>query len=389
VDISYIINELGEEREQYFHALAPPIFQTAMICSPTVAEMRRKIRQESEEPFYTRGHNPTGDILRRKLAALEGAEDCLLFASGSAAVAAGVMANLQSGDHIVSVSKPYSWTNKLFTTFLPRFGIRTTMVDGTNPQNFAQAIEPNTKLLFMESPNSWTYEMQDIAQVVALARQHQLWTMIDNSFATPLYQKPIDLGVDLVVHSATKYISGHSDTMAGVLCGSKAMLQKIFYGEYMTLGAMLAPFNAWLLLRGLRTLPIRLKQISATTAQVIDFLQNHPKIEKIYYPFLPQNPQLDLAHQQMQGASGLFTIQLKAKSIADIEAFCDSLQRFLLAVSWGGYESLVFPACSLVTSEDQPLNGLNWQMVRIAIGLEDSEVLITDLEQALARVPEV
>jgi cystathionine beta-lyase len=383
MDINYIINELGEDREHYFNSLAPPIFQTAMICSPSVAEMRRKIQQEAEEPFYSRGHNPTTDILRKKLAALERAEDALLFASGSAAVAAGVMSNLQAGDHIVAVNKPYSWTNKLFTTFLPRFGVHTTFVDGSDSQNFAQAIQNNTKLLFMESPNSWTFEMQNIAEIVAIAQKSAILTMIDNSFATPLYQKPIELGVDLVAHSATKYLSGHSDTMAGVLCGSKSLLKKIFYSEYMTLGGVLAPFNAWLLLRGLRTLPIRLKQISQTTLKVIDFLQKQPKVERIYYPLLPDNPQIELAKQQMQGASGLFTIQLKAKNINEVEMFCNQLKRFLLAVSWGGYESLIFPACSLISSEDQILNGLTWNMLRIAIGLEEPEILIADLQQAL------
>ncbi|TAF66157.1 MAG: aminotransferase class I/II-fold pyridoxal phosphate-dependent enzyme [Cytophagales bacterium] len=383
--LSYIINHLGEERSAYFHSTVPPIFQTSMFAFPSVEAMRYAVQHESEVPFYTRGNNPTTDILRKKIAALEGAEDCLLFASGSAAVAAAVMPHLKAGDHVVCVQKPYSWTNKLLTLLLARFDIRVTMVEGSEADNFERAIEPTTRLIYLESPNSWTFELQDIAAVAQIAKKHGLVSVIDNSYATPLYQKPIELGIDITLHSATKYLNGHSDTVAGAICGTKAMMQKIFNSEYMTLGGVISPFNSWLLMRGLRTLPIRLERAGKTTMQVVQFLATHPKIEKIFYPFHESHPQYELAQRQMSAPAGMFTIALKANDIASVERFCNALQYFLLAVSWGSYESLAFPACVLYTSENYQgaAQTLHWSWIRLYIGLEDADLLIADLDQAL------
>jgi cystathionine beta-lyase/cystathionine gamma-synthase len=384
MDISYIINELGEDRELYFNAVAPPIMQTSNFGFREVATMREKIRLESEEPFYTRGVNPTVDILCKKVAALEGAECALAFASGAAAVAAAVMANINAGEHIISVAKPYSWTNKLFNSLLPRFGVAATMVDGTDPENFRKAVRPETRIIFLESPNSFTFEMQDIEAVVAIARAHNIITMIDNSYASPLYQQPIGMGVDISIHSATKYISGHSDTVAGIVCGTKAMMGKIFYSEFMTLGGIVSPLNAWLLLRGLRTLPIRMEKVSQSTEKVVKYLEQHPRIQQMIYPFSPTHPQHTLARKQMLKAPGLFTIRLKASDIKEVELFCNSLTRFLMAASWGGHESLIFPACA---SFPATVKSSSFNLVRFYIGLEESEVLIQDIEQALAKLP--
>jgi cystathionine beta-lyase/cystathionine gamma-synthase len=386
MDISYIINELGEDRSMYAGAVTPPIMQTAMFAFDTVEKMRETLQKESEMPFYTRGHNPTTHILEQKMAALEHAEDALVFASGSAAVAAAVIANVNQNDHIVCVKSPYSWTNKLLNNFLSRFGITNTMVDGTDPQNFEKAIQPNTRIIFLESPNSWTFEQQDLAAVAQIAKKHDIVTIIDNSYATPLLQKPIDYGIDIVVHSATKYISGHSDTIAGVLCTSKEMTSKIFASEYMTLGGVIAPMNAWLLLRGLRTLPARIDRISATTAQVVDYLQKHPMVNKVYYPYLESNPQYELAKKQMTKGAGQFTIELATDDMASIEKFCNHLKRFLMACSWGGHESLIFPACVLYTSANYNAVTLPVNMIRFCVGLEEPEALIADLEQAFAAI---
>ncbi|MEO1655344.1 MAG: aminotransferase class I/II-fold pyridoxal phosphate-dependent enzyme, partial [Bacteroidota bacterium] len=332
------------------------------------------------------GNNPTTDILRKKLAALAGSEDALIFASGSAAVAAAVMVHLKAGDHIISVRKPYSWTNKLMSVFLPRFDIQATFVDGTDPQNFARAIQEHTRLIYLESPNSWTFEMQDIEAVVQLAREKGLVTVMDNSYATPLNQKPIEMGVDLTVHSATKYIAGHSDAVAGLVCGSQALIRKIFASEYMTMGGISAPFNSWLLLRGLRTLPLRMEKTTANTLKVIQYLENHPQVEKIYYPFSESHPQFELAKKQMKQGSGMFSVAIKAEHIEQVERFCNHLKRFLLAVSWGGYESLIFPACTLYASEIYKSPDLPWNLLRISVGLEDAALLIEDLEQAFAQI---
>lgn len=384
MDLSYIINHLGEERSEYFRSVSPPIMQSSNFAFDSVADMRQALAHEMDVSFYTRGHNPTVAILRKKLAALEGAEECLLFASGSAAIAAGVMATVEAGDHIICVEKPYSWTNKLLNQLLARFGVKTTMVDGREVANFAAAIQPNTKLILLESPNSMTFELQDIAAVAQLARQHGILTAIDNSYATPLNQRPIEMGVDMVMHSASKYLNGHSDLVAGVLCCSRALAEKVFGSEFMTLGGIIAPQDAWLMLRGLRTLPIRMDRVAATTPKVVDYLEQHPAVSKLYYPFSTSFPQYELARKQMKAPAGQFSIELKADTVEAIDAVCDRLQYFLLACSWGGHESLIFPLSTLYTSANYQASVLPWNFIRFYIGLEDTEVLIKDLEQALA-----
>jgi cystathionine beta-lyase len=386
MDISYIINELGEDRELYMNSVAPPIFQTSMTCFHTAEAMRQSLAKESETPFYTRGNNPTTDILRKKLAALEDSEDCLVFSSGSAAVAAAVLSCVKAGDHIVCVQKPYSWTNKLLNTWLSRFGVSTTMVEGSNAENFEKVIEPNTRIIFLESPNSFTFEIQDVEHIVRIARKYGIITIIDNSYASPLNQKPIEMGVDMVVHSGTKYLGGHSDAVAGVLCGSKSQIKKIFDGEFMTLGGVISPFNAWLLLRGLRTLPLRMDRVAQTTPLIVDFLAQHPKVKKVYYPFHPSHPQYELAKRQMKKPAGQFSIEIDAQSIEEVERFCNSLKRFLMAASWGSYESLIFPACTLYSSENYGSAPFHWSLIRFYIGLEEPEVLIADLQQAFDKI---
>src|SRR6478672_4783183 len=309
-DLSYIINELAEDRENYFNAIAPPIMQSSNFAFKTVAEMRTAFEDEMGGYLYSRGLNPTGDILRKKLAALDQAEDCLVFGSGAAAIFAGVFANVKAGDHIVSVKSPYTWAQKMFDVILPRFGITTTYVDGTDTKNFEAALKPYTTLIYLESPNSWTFAIQDLKEVVALAKAHNIVSMIDNSYCTPIYQRPIEYGIDLSMQTATKYISGHSDTLGGVLSGSHQMMKRIFDSEYLNIGSGISPFNGWLLIRGLRTLPARLDRITNTSNEVISFLKNHPKVQEVIFPFLENFPQYKLAKQQMSGACGLFTITL-------------------------------------------------------------------------------
>ncbi|MEO0470593.1 MAG: PLP-dependent aspartate aminotransferase family protein [Bacteroidota bacterium] len=386
MDLSYIINHLGEERENYFGSAAPPIMQASNFVFKSVEDMRKGLAKEMDAPFYTRGHNPTVAILRRKLAALEGAEECLVFSSGSAAIASGVMSCLQQGDHVVCVQKPYSWTTKLLNNLLARFGVETTMIDGRDPENFRQALRPNTRLFVLESPNSWTFELQDIEAVVAIAKEHGILTAIDNSYSTPLNQQPIKMGVDMVMHSASKYLGGHSDLVAGVLCCSRERAEIIFQSEFMTLGGIISPNDAWLMLRGLRTLPIRMARVAESTPKVVAFLEAHPLIEKVIYPYAASFPQHELAKKQMQRPAGQFTIQLKARDLADVDRFCDNLQYFLLACSWGGYESLIFPNSTVLDSMNYRDSELPWNMIRFYVGLEDAEVLIADLQQALEKV---
>lgn len=389
MDISYIINELAEDRENYFNAVAPPIMQTSNFVFKTVDEMRHAFADEYSTYLYSRGRNPTVDILRKKLAALDGAEDCLVFNNGAAATFAAVLANVKSGDHIVCVDKPYTWTQKLCNDILPRFGVTTTYIDGTSIENFERAVLPNTTVIYLESPNSWNYKIQDLKAVAALAKAKNIITIIDNSYCTPLFQKPIEYGIDLAMQTATKYISGHSDTLGGVLSGSKQMIEKIFNSEYMNAGAGIQPFNAWLLLRGLRTLPARLDRITASTQKVLAYLKQHPKVESVIFPFDENFPQLALAKQQMKGACGLMTFVIKAATIMQIENFCNSLKHIYMAVSWGGHESLIIPKCSGIKRESFIAASKEHRMLRLYVGLEEPEYLIKDLEQAFEKMSSV
>lgn len=384
MDISYIINELGEDREQYFHAVSPPIVQTSNFAFKKVDDLRQAFADEYGHWLYSRGLNPTVEILRKKLAALDGAEDCLVFNSGAAAIFAAVLAHVKSGDHIVSVDKPYTWAQKMFNDILPRFNVSVTYIDGTSIENFERAILPNTSVIYLESPNSWDYQLQDLAAVAELAKAEGIVTICDNSYCTPLYQRPIELGIDLSLQSATKYISGHSDVVAGVLSGSKAMLQKIFNSEYLNIGSGIQPFNAWLLIRGLRTLPMRLAHVSHTTAQVAAWLKAHPLVEEMIFPFDVDFPQYALAKKQMSGACGLLTFILKANHIGQIERFCESLQHIMMAVSWGGHESLIIPKCAGIKPDQFIAASREHRMLRLYVGQEAADYIIQDLERGFA-----
>jgi cystathionine beta-lyase/cystathionine gamma-synthase len=384
MDISYIINELGEDRASYYNAISPPIIQTSNFAFDKVEDMRNAFRDEMSGYLYSRGLNPTVDILRTKLAALDGAEDALVFNNGAAAIFAGVLANVKSGDHIVSVHHPYTWAAHMFDKILPRFGVNTTYVDGTKIEAFERAILPNTALIYLESPNSWLLDIQDLQAVAELAKAENIITLIDNSYCTPLYQRPIDYGIDIAMQTATKYIGGHSDTLGGVLSGSAAMMKKIFDSEYLCVGSGIQPFNAWLLLRGLRTLPMRLERISASTREVLAFLKGHPMVEEVIFPLDESYPQYALAKKQMKGASGLISFYMHAASIADIEGFCERLKHFRMAVSWGGHESLIIPKCASVNPADFDPSNRAHRLLRIYVGLEDPSYLIRDLDQAFS-----
>lgn len=386
MDISFILNELGEEREQYFNAVSPPIMQSSNFCFKDVASLRNAMADEFEGNLYSRGQNPTLNILRKKLAALDGAEDALLFSSGISAISIPILSMLKSGDHIIAVDNIYSWTIKLFEDLLPKFGIITTFIDGTTFANFENAIQPQTRLIYLESPNTFCYELQDIKKVTTLARSKNILTLIDNSYCSPLYQQPIALGVDLVAQSATKYIGGHSDVVAGVLTGSKSLLKHIFEHEFMNLGPALSPPAAWLLLRGLRTLPLRLQRSFESTKTITQWLAGHNKVQKVIWPFSPDFKQSELAHEQMQGCGGLFSITLKDSSFGKIETFCNSLKHILLAVSWGGHESLVVPAIASISEDSYVDQDERHQLIRMYIGLEEPQYLIADLEQALSKI---
>lgn len=389
LDISFIINEFAENREDYFNAVAPPIVQTSNFRARSVDELAGLFEDEYSGYLYSRGLNPTVDILRKKLAALDGAEDALVFNSGAAAIFAAVLANVKSGDHIISVRNPYTWAQRTFDVILPRFGVSTTYVDGRDMSLIREGRRPNTRLLYLESPSSWSFELQDLRAAAHWAKENGIVTICDNSYATPLYQRPIGMGIDLVLQSATKYIGGHSDTVAGVLSGSRALIKKIFDSEYLNIGSGIQPFNAWLLIRGLRTLPARLERCSRTTREVVAFLNAHPRVERVLFPLDDTFPQAHLAAQQMEGACGLFSFYLHASSRREIAGFCESLRHVFMAVSWGGHESLVLPRCASVSEADFDPSNPEHRMLRMYVGQEDAAYLIEDIAQALDKMERI
>ena len=380
MDLSYILNILGENREDYYNAVAPPIFQSSNFAFKTVEDFRKAVKDEQHIPIYTRGNNPTTEIVRKKIAALEATDDCLIFSSGIAAIAAAIFHSVKSGDHVICIESPYSWTEYLLKNIFPAYGVSTTFVDGKQTKNVTKAIQPNTKLIFLESPNTFWFDLQDIEAICNIAKTKKITTAIDNSYCSPLYQQPHLLGVDLVCHTATKYLSGHSDVILGVICGNNEKITSIFKNEFMAFGAVPSPNDAWLLLRGLRTLPLRLNKSATNAEKIIGHFEFHPKIERIIHPYHHSHQQFELAKKQMKRGGGLFGLMLKTNEIKKVEKFCDHLERFLLAVSWGGYESLVFPAC-IKESDAYPVN-----FVRLYAGLEEADVLINDIEQALKYI---
>lgn len=388
MDISQIINELGEDRELYFNAVSPPIYQTSNFAYKTVDALANAFENEFDVFLYSRGNNPTVDILRKKLAALDGAEDCLVFNNGAAATTAAVLSHMKAGDHAVCVRNPYTWVSKLFDNILKRYGVEVSYIDGREIANWEEAIRPNTTFFYLESPNSWDFALQPIAEVAALAKKHQITTLIDNSYCTPLYQRPIEMGIDMAMQTATKYIGGHSDTLGGVLSGSGAAIRKIFDSELMTLGSGIQPFNAWMLIRGLRTLPSRLERIHHTTEKVIQFLLQRPEVERIIFPLHPSFPQYELAKQQMRGGAGLLTMVLTTRERENIVRFCESLQHIMMAVSWGGHESLVIPKCAGIPKAEFNGDDQEHRYVRLYCGLEEPDYLINDLQQAFDKMKE-
>ncbi|MBB5437279.1 cystathionine beta-lyase/cystathionine gamma-synthase [Pedobacter sp. AK017] len=350
----------------------------------TAAEFSAALADEFSTCLYSRGRNPTVDALRAELALLDGAEDCLLFNSGVSAISTAVLSMVKSGDHIIAVRGCYVWTERLFNWLSASFGIDVSFVEGKDTWAFEKAIRPNTRLIYLESPTGWSCELQDLHEVALLARAAGIITLCDNSYSTPLHQQPIKLGIDMAVQSASKYLGGHSDLIGGVLCGSAAMIKQIFEREFLMLGTGMMPFVAWQLGRSLPTLQMRLKQSTGTVLNVLPYLRKHPKIEKVLYPFNINAKQYSLALKQMQGGGGLLTLVMKPGfSREAILGFCERLEMFRMAVSWGGTHSLVFPKCAGIAEDLFDAAVEEHRYVRLYFGLEDGEELLKDLDRAL------
>lgn len=367
----------GEDREANFGAAAPPIYQCSTFTYPD-AELFSSRSPADERYDYTRVGNPTTSLLEKKLAALERTEAARAFGSGMAAISCAILSCVRSGDHVVCIDSVYGPTRRLLSEYLPRLGIETSYVRGTSMENFEKAIKPNTRLIYLESPSSLVFELQDYAAVSKLARSRDISTVCDNSNATPLNQNPFTLGIDLVAHTATKYIGGHSDLVAGIVAGSRERIEKLAAFEGELLGGIADPFTSWLMLRGLRTLGVRLERHQKSATAIARLLQDDARVERVYYPGLDSHPQYALARRQMRGQSGLLSFTLRNATRERAFAFVNRLQYFCIAVSWGGYESLAIP----IEVPDPDSGGKKW-LVRLSIGLESLEDLKADVYQAL------
>jgi cystathionine beta-lyase/cystathionine gamma-synthase len=338
--------------------------------------------------IYSRGNNPTVKIAQEKIALLAGGERALLFASGMAAISAAVLYCVKKDGHVVAVKNIYGPANNLIFNYLKeKMGVTVTFVSGTAIAEFEAAIQENTNLIYLESPSSGIFSLQDIPAVTALAKAKGIKTIIDNSWATPYFQKPLAMGVDIEVHSCSKYLGGHSDVVAGVLIGKNKDVEAVYQKEYEWIGGRIAPMDAWLITRSLRTLPIRMKAHQESAMKVATFLENHPKIEKVHYPGLKSFEQYELGQKQMTGYTGLLSFRLKTKDLTKVKAFFNGLKIFKIGVSWGGHESLIYAlAISYIkemTPEQFAATGLAYGDMRISVGLEHVADLIADLEQSL------
>jgi len=362
-----------------YDAVVPPIAQTSLFTFPSYDEMNETYKGNRVRPTYTRGLNPTVRHFEEMIARLEGGEDALGFASGMAAISSTVMSFVRPGARIVCVRHVYPDSYRLFETLLKSYGVETVYVDGRDEAAVARAL-PGAALLYLESPTSWSMDALDVAALAALARKEGVVTAIDNSWASPVFQQPLSLGVDLVLHSASKYIGGHSDVVAGVVTGSKALVGRVRSTAYPYLGGKLSPFDAWLLIRGLRTLPARMKAHEAAALYVARKLAAHPLVEEVLHPGLGNTLPPGLL-----GTSGLFSFAF-ADGV-DIPKFADRLKLFKLGVSWGGHESLVVPASVVHNQAAGPNSavdfGISPRMVRLHVGLEGAEALWADLGGAI------
>lgn len=365
--------------------LSTPIFQTSTF---EVTDNDQQLRATPTDMFYTRYGNPTHTVAERAIAELEGVERALLFASGMNAITTSILTLLKSGDHVVAQRDIYGGAAKFLGQWLPKLGIETTFVDTTQYDQHERAIQSNTKLLYVESPTNPLVRVVDLRTIVAIARRHNLITMIDSTFATPINCRPAEVGIDLVMHSGTKYFGGHSDLIAGAVAGRADLIEKI-HSTRTTLGGCMDPHAAWLLLRGIKTLAVRVQRQNENALRVAQFLSQHPNVRRVHYPFLESHPQRALAIEQMRGGGGIVSFEVEGTG-DDARKLSEALHLFTLAPSLGGVDSLVcipvLTSHAMVPAEHREKMGITEQLIRLSVGIEHADDLIADLEQALAVI---
>jgi len=374
-----ICTHVGDEYSKFMGAIVPPIFQNSLFLKPTPYNGI----PEDTEFVYSRVSNPTTDIAERKIAALEGAEAAACFSSGMGAISAAIMHFIKKDCHVIAPITIYGPTRNFLSKYLAeKFGVSITFVHGSDVEEIKNAIRPETSLIYLESPSSLVLYMQDIEEIAKIAKEHGIGTVIDNTYATPLHQNPIAYGIDLVCHTASKYMGGHSDIVAGVVAGSAERIQSICQNERELLGACMDPHQAWLLIRGLRTLPVRLKAHGEAGLKMAKYLEAHPCVSQVFYPGLDSHPQKELVDKYLKGkTNGLMAFQYNGTAEQAME-FVYNLKLFQYGVSWGGFESLVAVGSVGMSEEEAAAVGMPTNIIRLHVGLENIDTLIADVEQA-------
>ena len=380
----------GPEKPNDPHgALSAPLYQTSTFSFANAAQGAARFAGEEQGFIYTRLGNPTTQELEQKVAQLENCEAAAATATGMGAVSASVLSFLQQGDHLVASSALYGCTFAFFAHMLPRFGIEVTFVDMTNEAELRGAVKANSKMIFAETPINPTMAVLDLSLIADVAKQHQLISVIDNTFLTPLLQQPTSFGIDIVVHSATKYLNGHGDVVAGLVCGTEEHINLIKMTVLKDIGATISPHDAWLINRGLKTLAVRMERHCASAQVVAEYLEQHPLVSKVYYPGLKSHPGHQFIGSQMKAAGGVIAFEIKG-SLEDGETFINNTQLCTLAVSLGDAETLIQHPASMThspyTPEERAAAGISDGLIRLSVGLEDVNDIINDLKAAFTFV---
>jgi cystathionine beta-lyase/cystathionine gamma-synthase len=381
LSVETILSHFGEENKP-FGAVVPPIFQNSLFLHDTTEELFAAMSGNWQGPpyFYSKIANPTVDVVERKLAALEGTDRAKVIGGGIGAISTALSSELEAGAHAIVVESAYGPTRS-YLTYLQKFGVSHTCVEGSVTEEVLDAIRPETKVIYLESPSSMVFRLQDVPAITKVAREKGITTMFDNTYNTPLYMKPADFGVDIVCHSASKYLGGHSDINAGVICTDQKRMDRILRNEINYYSNILHPFSSWLLLRGLRTLKLRVAHHELCANYVAEWLSHRPQVVCTHHVSLATYPQRALFQKLMSGSTGLFSFEPKNQDRKSIFTFCDALKLFGRGISWGGFESLVVPALVPATSTREA----HW-VIRLFCGLEDPEELRLDVENALCEI---
>ena len=381
-----ITSHYGEEYDKYYNAIVPPIFMNSLNVFEEIDDYFNARTHDKHTYVYGRVQNPTVRILEDKIAALEHGVAAFAFGSGMAAATTAVLSVVKTGDNIVCLRNAYGPLKNFVENYCPQhLGTTLTYVKGNDVSDFEEAITDNTSLVILESPSSVVFSLQDVEAVSRIAHEHGAKVYIDNSFCTPIFSTPLDMGADIVMHTTSKYMGGHSDIIGGVLAVRDEELANTIVTNRELFGGIIGPMEAWLVLRGLRTLSVRVKAHEETAMKVAEYLENHPKVDKVYYTGLKSHPQYDLVRKQQKGSTGLMTFEIKG-SVEDAKKVVNSLKVFKIGVSWGGFESLACMPHLRCDEQTCQWLGAGQHLIRIHCGLEGTDALIADLDQALEKI---